>query len=37
MFKTVNLELSLKPFKKTDEQSIREVCHGIFEQWRTVA
>ena len=34
MFKTVNLELSLKPFKKTDEQSIREVCRGVFEQWR---
>ena len=34
MFKTVNLEISLKPFKCTDDSCIREVCKGIFEQWR---
>ena len=34
MFKTVNLEISLKPFKQTDDNYIREVCKGIFEQWR---
>ena len=34
MFKTVNLEISLKPFKKTDDESIREVCRKVFEQWR---
>lgn len=34
MFKTVTLEVSLKPFKKTDEAYIRQVCAGIFEQWR---
>jgi len=34
MFETVSLELSLKPFKQTDEAYIRSVCKGIFSQWR---
>ena len=34
MFKNVTLELSLKPFKQTDETYIRKVCAQIFEQWR---
>jgi len=34
MFKEVTLEVSLKPFKKTDSEYIREVCSGIFEQWK---
>lgn len=34
MFHTVNLEVSLKPFKQTDEASIRQVCRTIFDQWR---
>ena len=34
MFKTVNLEMSLKPFKKTDNEYIRNVCRNLFEQWR---
>ena len=34
MFKSVTLEVSLKPFKKTDEDYIRSVCRQIFEQWR---
>lgn len=34
MFQNVTLELSLKPFKKTDEEYIRAVCAKIFEQWR---
>lgn len=34
MFDSVSLEVSLKPFKKTDGAYIREVCRGIFEQWR---
>ncbi len=34
MFKTVNLEVSLKPFKCTDDDYIRGVCKKIFEQWR---
>ncbi len=34
MFETVNLEVSLKPFKKTDSEYIRAVCTQIFEQWR---
>lgn len=34
MFKTVNLEVSLKPFKQTDEAYIHAVCRDIFAQWR---
>lgn len=34
MFHTVNLEMSLKPFKRTDDGYIREVCRKVFEQWR---
>ena len=34
MFHTVNLEMSIKPFYKTDEASIREVCRQVFTQWR---
>lgn len=34
MFKSVTLEVSLKPFKKTDDGYIRSVCEEIFAQWR---
>ena len=34
MFNNVTLEISLKPFKQTDEVYIRSVCAKIFEQWR---
>ena len=34
MFKSVTLEVSLKPFKKTDDGYIRSVCEEIFTQWR---
>ena len=34
MFENITLELSLKPFKQTDETYIRKVCAQIFEQWR---
>ena len=34
MFKNVTLEVSLKPFKQTDEASIRAVCRQIFQDWR---
>lgn len=33
MFKTINLEMSLKPFKKTDDEYIKSVCQKIFRQW----
>ena len=33
MFKAITLEVSLKPFKRTDEESIRSVCKQIFDQW----
>ncbi len=33
MFNSITLEVSLKPFKKTDEQYIRKVCYDIFTQW----
>lgn len=34
MFKNITLEMSLKPFKQTDDEYIREVCRKAFEQWR---
>ncbi len=34
MFKSVTLEMSLKPFKKTDEKSILTVCERVFEDWK---
>ena len=34
MFRTVTLEMSLKPFNKTDGDSIRAVCRSLFDQWR---
>ena len=34
MFENITLEMSLKPFKKTDEKYIREICSKVFEQWR---
>ena len=34
MFENVTLEVSLKPFKQTDEAFIRRVCARIFEQWK---
>lgn len=33
MFNSVTLEISLKPFKKTDEEYIRNVCSDVFRQW----
>jgi len=33
MYKSINLEISLKPFKQTDENYIKRVCRQIFEQW----
>ena len=34
MYKNVTLEVSLKPFKQTDETYIKTVCEKIFGQWR---
>ena len=34
MFNAVTLEVSLKPFKNTEETFIRKTCNGIFEQWK---
>ena len=36
MFENVTLELSLKPFKKTDDNSIKNICTQIFEQWHSL-
>ena len=33
MFKNITLELSLKPFKHTDDLYIRKICSQIFKQW----
>lgn len=32
--KSITLEMSLKPFKQTDEQYIRTVLKNMFEQWK---
>ena len=34
MYKQVTLEVSLKPFKLTDDDYIRAVCRKIFNQWQ---
>ncbi len=34
MFQNITLEMSLKPFKKTDTDYIRGVCAQVFDQWR---
>ncbi len=34
MFKSITLEMSLKPFKQTDDLYIKKVCRELFEQWR---
>ncbi|MBQ3178079.1 MAG: hypothetical protein IJB52_09685 [Clostridia bacterium] len=34
MLQNVTLEMSLKPFRKTDPSSVAEVCRGVFEQWK---
>ena len=33
MFKNITLEVSLKPFKKTDDEYIKKVCADIFRKW----
>lgn len=34
MYKSVTLEVSLKPFKETGTEYIKNVCRQIFEQWK---
>ncbi len=34
MFKKITLEMSLKPFKKTDINYLRKVCKKVFTKWR---
>lgn len=34
MFKNITLEMSIKPFKKTDDEYIYNVCRKAFEQWK---
>lgn len=33
MFRSITLEMSLKPFKKTNDEYIKKVCAQVFEQW----
>jgi len=33
VFQRVTLEMSLKPFRRVDSQSIRDVCEHVFRQW----
>ena len=37
MFQNVQLEMSLKPFRTFDDETIRRVCRAVFEQWRPLA
>ncbi len=34
MYRSVTLEISLKPFKETGDAYITNVCRGVFEQWK---
>ena len=34
MFQNIQLEMSLKPFRQTDDAYIRDVCVDLFKQWR---
>ncbi len=34
MYQNITLEMSLKPFKQTDEAFIRQVCASVFSQWK---
>lgn len=34
MLKNISLEMSLKPFKQTDDSFIENVCKTLFEQWK---
>lgn len=34
MFKNITLEISLKPFKKTDSEYIKNICGSMLLQWR---
>ena len=34
MFKNITLEISLKPFKRTSDEYIVNVCRNVFEQWK---
>lgn len=36
MIDNVTLEVSLKPFYRTDDEAVREVCRGVFDQWRAM-
>ena len=35
--KSLTLEVSLKPFKKTDPEYITEICRKAFSQWSPLA
>ncbi len=35
-FKSITLEMSLKPFKKNEPEAIREVCREVFTQWNSL-
>ena len=34
MFENITLEMSVKPFKQTDEPYVRDICAKVFDQWR---
>ena len=36
MFKTITLEISLKPFKETSDKYIKFICENVFDQWKAL-
>lgn len=34
MFENITLEMSVKPFKQTDDAYVRRICAKVFDQWR---
>ena len=36
MFKHITLEISLKPFKETNDEYIRNVCINVYKQWMSL-
>ncbi|MBQ4631544.1 MAG: hypothetical protein IJB70_11240 [Clostridia bacterium] len=36
MYRSITLEISLKPFKETTDEYIKEVCERAFEQWKAL-
>ncbi len=36
MYQNITLEMSIKPFKQTNEAYIQQICRNAFQQWKTL-